>query len=481
MPKERTGHGLSRRSVLAGLGGAAGTASLASFAGPASAAGPLGDGRPGGGDVVIRETYVMTMDAALGDLERGDVLIRDGEISRVGRNVPAPAATEIDGRDMITMPGFVDTHNHLWLTQTRGYYANTPETTYFGASERFGRAFEAADMAIGTLLGDYEALASGITTTVDFNDNVRGPAFAEEPLRAHRESGIRVRFLYGAHDDLPENKTVDLHYLETLAKAWPDWSEGGRITLGLGWRGPGSGSPAAVSVARDEANAARRLGLPLSVHASGQRSRTQLDGLVGGGLLGSDVQVIHATDATGAQLAAIEKARASIALTPVTEQRVGYGLTRLSLYEPVSRLGLGIDGNALAGSADMFGVMRLLALTETGASRSETAVRPLRLLRLATAEAARAIGMDSSIGTLTPGKRADLIMIDTREVNLGRFTGGPPYALVVYSAQPSDVKTVMVGGRLVKQDGRLLDVDLPRLRDRARASMRAVLQRTGGG
>ncbi|GII95250.1 amidohydrolase family protein [Sinosporangium siamense] len=476
MPNGTTGRGLTRRSVLAGLGGAVGAASLAR---PAAASGAPWGRRPAG-DVVIRETYVVTMDPASGDLDRGDILIGDGRLKRVGRNLSAPSATEIDGRGMITMPGFVDTHNHLWLTQTRGFYANTPETVYFKASEVFGRHFRASDMEIGTLLGTYEALASGITTVVDFNDNVRDPAYAERSLRAHEAAGTRARFLYGAHDDLPEGRTVDLKHLEALAGSWPEWSAGGRITLGLGWRGPGAGTPAALSVAREEHATARRLRLPISVHASGVRARAQLDGLVNGRFLGSDLQVIHATDATGAQLAALNQAKAALALTPVTEQRVGYGLTRLSQYASVDRTGLGVDGNALAGSADMFGVMRLLALTETGASRSETAVKPLRLLELATSRAARAIGMDASIGTLTAGKQADLIMIDTGDINLGRFTSGPPYALLAYSAHPSNVKTVMVGGRLVKHEGRLLDVDLPALQDRARTSMQGVLRRSRG-
>ena len=468
-----------RRALLAGLGVAAGCAPLfaaVSCGGQPQDERPQDDVFPNGGPIVIRGTYAMTMDPATGDLESTDVLVRDGLIERIGRNLPASDATEIDGRNTITMPGFVDTHNHLWFTQMRGAFANTTDTAYFGVSERYGRLYQPADMETGTLLGALEALSAGITTTVDFCDNVRGPDYAERSIGALREAGIRARYVYGPNDDLPPGQTVDLDHLEQLANSWGDFDAGGRLTLGLGWRGPGA-SPESLAVARTELGAARRLGLPISVHASGVRSVAKLDRMVSGRFLGRDVQVIHATDATPQHLAALNDAGSSLALTPITEQRVGYGLTRLADYATAARMGLGIDGNALAGSADMFAVMRLFALTESGARRNETAVSPDHLLAAATSAAANAIGMADKVGSLTPGKQADLIVINTQALNLGRFGAGPPHALLAYSAQPANVDTVMVGGRVLKHGGRLLHADIPALLDRAASSMSGVAQR----
>ncbi|MGW4034205.1 amidohydrolase family protein [Streptomyces sp. NPDC004838] len=475
--------GWSRRRVLAGLGlvvGAAASGTAACDGGrPAEGADPQPTGTPPG-RTVIRKTLGLTMDPGLGDVEDADILIDNGTIERVGTSLKAGSATEIDGRGMITMPGFVDTHNHLWLTQMRGLFANTRDTAYFSLSKRLGRHYRAEDIKTGTLLGAAELLWAGVTTTVDFCDNVRRPDYAEQALRAHQAAGLRARYLYGPNDDLPAGKTVDLKHLEQLADDWEAaWSAGGLLTLGLGWRGPGGGSREEEAVAREEMQTARRLRLPVSTHASGPNGRKQLDGLIEGRYLGTDVQVIHATDATSEQLDALNRAGAALALTPVTEQRVGYGITRLADYARVRRLGLGIDGNALAGSGDMFGAMRLLALTESGSAREETAVDPRRVLELATIEAAHAIGLGSTVGSLTPGKQADIIMINTDSPGMGRFLRVPPPPLVLYSAQPADVDTVLVAGRLVKRHGRLLHTDLLALLRRAEESMQAVARRAG--
>lgn len=141
--------------------------------------------------------------------------------------------------------------------------------------------------------------------------------------------------------------------------------------------------------------------------------------------------VVHATDATSTQPQALERAGASLALTPLSEQRVGYGLPRLDHFGAVHRKGLGLDGNALAGSADMFATLRLAALTWSGATRDERAPDPRALLDMATRGDAEALGLSKETGTLTPGKR----------------------------------------------DGILEGVDLPRLQQEAAASARALLGR----
>ena len=239
----------------------------------------------------------------------------------------------------------------------------------------------------------------------------------------------------------------------------------------------GEGKPDVVATGRREIAAARKLGLPVSVHSGGKRNGA----LAASGLLGKDVQIVHATGATPAELAAFRAAGSALSLTPVTEQRVGYGLTVLDNYAAVGRIGLGIDGTALAGSADLFANMRLLALTASGAGKKETAVAPRRILELATIEAARSIGMDDQIGSITPGKRADLILLDPGALNMALAGDADPYALIVYSATPANVDTVIVDGVVRKRDGRLLGVDVPKVMKEARASIDAILERAGAG
>ena len=423
--------------------------------------------------LLIQNAHIVSVDPQQGDWRDADVLVRDGKIVAVGHRLEAAGAERIDARGMILLPGLVDTHTHLWLSAARGQFRNTPDTDYFALKKRLGRHYTPDDVRIGTYLGAVETLASGVTTTVDFFHNLRSPAHLEAAEQGLVQSGIRARLLLGAHDDLGPAEIVDLDLLAAAAaRARPQRQ---RVTLGFGWRGVGEGRGDVVATGRREIAAARKLGLPVSVHSGGKRNGA----LAASGLLGKDVQIVHATGATPAELAAFRAAGSALSLTPVTEQRVGYGLTVLSDYAAVGRIGLGIDGTALAGNADLFANMRLLALTETGARKKETAVAPRRILELATIEAARSIGMDDQIGSITPGKRADLILLDPGALNMALADDADPYALIVYSATPGNVDTVIVDGVVLKRGGRLLGVDVPRVMKEARASMDAILERAG--
>lgn len=198
------------------------------------------------------------------------------------------------------------------------------------------------------------------------------------------------------------------------------------------------------------------------------------DALIHRNLIAPDLQVVHATDARPDQLAALARAGGSLALTPLSEHRVGYGLTLPAHFASVPRQGLGIDGHALAGSASMFEIMRLAALTQSGADKNELASNPRRLLELATRDGAASIGLGDEIGTLEPGKRADIQLIDLAALNLGLWDDGDPAALIVYSARPENVSTVIIDGRVAKAQGRLRDHDIPALLDKARDSLRRI-------
>ena len=183
---------------------------------------------------------------------------------------------------------------------------------------------------------------------------------------------------------------------------------------------------------RSELARVRALGLPVSTHISGDRGPDQLAFLIERGLMGRDMLLVHATGADAGALAAVENAGAAIALTPITEHRIGFGLTMLGHYTgTASRVGLGIDG-ALGGAPDMFAVMRNAHMVQTAASGDELAILPREVLRLATMGGAEAIGMSDRIGSLEPGKRADMILIDPSALNMG-FPATDPSALLVYS------------------------------------------------
>lgn len=413
----------------------------------------------------------MTMDPTLGDIEQGDVLIRDGRIVAVGRNLQAADADPVDARGQIVMPGFVDTHNHLYVTTMRGQFRNH-QGQFFHVSSRLAAQMSADDTYTAMRLGALELLAGGITTTGDYFDNVLSPAHGEAGLRALQDAGIRATLFYGGPDKTTRYP-IDLEQLKTLVQQGD-----GLVRMGLAWRLPRNREDADNWAMRQrEYDTARRLELPIQVHVSGE-SKPMFDALITRDYLYPGLTVVHATDATPEQLQALEKAGGSLSLTPVSEQRVGYGLTRLDHFSAVTRQGLGIDGNALAGSADMFASLRLVALTWSGGLRQEAAPDPRALLRLATRGGAETLGRADEIGSITPGKRADLQIIALDGVNTSGFAGGDPAALLVYSARPENVSTVMVDGRLVKQNGKLLAPDLPDLLQRAAVSASQMQART---
>ncbi len=428
----------------------------------------------------------MTMSPQAGDIVSGDVHLRSGQIVAVGRHLQAPGAEVIDGRGKIVLPGLVDTHTHLWQSAMRGRFGSTAEQTYFKVRNALSDGFRPDDMYRGTLLGAAEAVSAGITTAVDFCHNNRGPEYMAACIQGLRASGLRCRFLFGASTRSLPSQTVDLRQLEQLSDAWAETVADAPLTLGFAWRGPlgitalGPDQPNKpdMAVAREEFVAARQLGLPIAVHVSGGAAKRVFDSLREQDFLGPDVQLVHFTDASMQDIRLAAESGASVALTPITELRVGYGITRLSDYlEGGMRVGLGIDSSSLAGHASLFEVMKLLQLIECGRLRQETAIPARRLLELATLEGARSIGMEAQIGSLESGKRADVIMLSTEALNMGRFAADPAH-LLVEAAQPCNVDTVIIDGRLLKRDGRMVAVDPEHVLRSAEDSIEGVVART---
>jgi 5-methylthioadenosine/S-adenosylhomocysteine deaminase len=423
-------------------------------------------------ELVLRNGYVMTMDEQ-GDLPEGDVHIVDGVIVEVGRGIAAPGADSVDARGMIVLPGLVETHWHMWNTLLRSM---SDPAGYFRTSIGFGRFFRAEDVYQGTRLAAAEAIYSGITFVHDWCHNVRGPEYAEASLRALTESGLRGRFSYGWAAGHANDRTVDLKHLERLHSDWKP----GLLSLGLAWRGPASSNPAIATppeVYLEELRTARRLGLPVTVHASGPRSAAgQIAALAQAGLLGPDLQVVHANNATDEEIASLAAAGASVTVSPTSELRIGYGFPRVrELLAAGVPTGLSVDTTVLCGNADMFAIMKVTQGVENARAYDEFALTARRVLELATIEGARSMGMGDVIGSLRPGKRADIIAVSTDAPNIAVFTD--PAHLLVTAAQPANVDTVIVDGRVLNRRGELTGFDHTSIAQEARAALAAVRER----
>ncbi len=447
----------TRRQLLGGVAAAGALGLGTQRASDAAVSAPR---LPARGEFVVRNGTVLTMDPHLGDLPMGDVHVRNGEIIAVGPHLVAPGAETIDARTMIVLPGLIETHWHMWETVARNMSGDDPSTGYFPLSRFLGVLFTPEDNARGVRLALAEALNTGLTTVHNWSHNLLAPAYADAELAVHREVGGRALFSYGYSRHTGPNETLPLADVARVKKQYFDVPNDGLLTLGIASRGPENNT---LEICRQEWAVARKLGIKITSHIEGSQGKTfGVKALDDAGLLGPDVQLVHATHPGPGDIERVAKAGTSISFSPYTEMRTGFGLGPIGEYlktgTPVS---LSIDTVILAGHADMFATMRGIQNEENVRKLSEFALTPRTALEMATMGGARDLGIADKVGSLTPGKRADLILVRTDAVNMMPFTD--PVHMIVQSAHPSNVDTVIVDGRILKRHGQLTAIDLVRL------------------
>ena len=439
----------------------------------ARAAGPL----PARGEFIIRGGYVLTMDSALGDLATGDVHVRDGVIVAVGARLDAPGAAVIDARDRIVMPGFVDTHWHLWCTALRMIIrADDPKEGYFPTTTRVGRHCTPQDAYRGVRLGVLEGLLSGITTVHDWSHNTVTPEHADAELQALRDTGVRARFSYGTGQGYAADQPMNLADLARVQREWI--TADGMLGAGACLRTPGpAGTRGSIGVElfRTEFEAIRKLGLPMTIHC-GQKNLIDLMGR--NNLLGPDMLLVHPQGMTQAELKMVGDTRTPYSIAPVIEMSysaVRSGTIQYSELDGMGvPLGLSIDASA-ATNADFFNVMRALMWSDWQRTGAPLRLKPKRLVELATIEGAKLLGIADRTGSLTPGKRADLILVRTTDINLAPV--GDPYYALTFQGQPSNVDTVVVDGRILCRGGRPTHLDVANVVREAGESARGIVER----
>ena len=432
---------------------------------------------PARGEFTITNAHVMTMDSALGDIADGSVHVRNGEIVAVGNDVTG-GGQKIDGSGMIVMPGLVETHWHMWNTLFRSFAGDRPEDGYFPTVARFGQQMSPDDIFQSTRLSAAEAINSGMTFVHSWCHNARSRAHAEADIRALAEVGIRARHSCGWPQGLPDTQSADQGPIESFARDWKSWSNEGLITLGMAWRGQFRAGPIKPEVYQPEFDNARKLGLPITVHvASARKAVNQIELLYKSKLMGRDVQLIHTLSANPAELDMIKESGCSVSVSPGSELRIGYGYPQISeMLAKGIPLGISVDTSALTGSSNLFGVLKLARDSENARAESEFKMTARGALELGTIEGARSMGIDDRIGSLKPGKRADLIAISPDALDMAVVAD--PAHLVLEATSPENVDTVVVDGRILKRGGKLAALDTPAVIAGARAALAGVRERT---
>lgn len=420
-------------------------------------------GRP----IVLRGGTVLTMDAAHTVLEGADVLVVGESIAAIGVGLDVPEGTdEIDAEGGIVMPGMIDTHRHMWQTAMRGYGADWTLTQYFvWYYLEHGKSFRPEDVYAGNVLSAWEALESGVTTTVDWSHGLQSVDHAEAAADALLSVPGRFVLAYGNIQAGPWEWTTDPAVQAFLRRRRDE----GRLGLQLAF--DVTGDPSFPE--RPAFEAARELGLPVTTHA-GVWGATNDDGIRlmhDNGFMTPETIYVHAATLSTDSYHRIAATGGSVSVSTESEQSAGQG------YPPtwqVRQHGIAVSlsmDTSVWWSADLFSAMR----TTLGADRSrehleahvegETVthvhLRAEQVVDWATRGGAQALGRDD-LGSLEPGKQADVVLIKNDHSAVS-FPLLNPYGHVAFQAQRGDVHTVLVAGRVVKSEHRLVGVDLPAL------------------
>ena len=433
------------------------------------------------------------------DEARADILVEGSLIREIAAEISADARV-IDASGMIVMPGFVDTHRHLWQTSIRGVAADWSLVGYI-RNIRLGYAtgYRPEDVYISTYVGALEALDSGVTTVCDYCHIIRSPEHADAAIRGLRDAGIRARFHLGFYDIPDENPYFKSHadrcrHLRAVREgSFAGGAKTDLVALGVAMT---ECNLIPIEDTAAEANLARELDLPITLHMGTLSTPDGASRLDAAGLLGPDMLHVHCNASSDDELRLIARSGGALSITPETELQMGMGI-------PVTNRALAVGLTPSFGidivsdySGDMFAQMRI-GLQAARAVDNEKVLRtgkmpvdiPLTVrdgFAFATINGAAAMGLEQSIGSLAPGKKADIALLAVDGVH-HMPPSLDPYASIVLQARPDDVRTVIVDGVVRKLDGKLQGADLPALRERALASSRHLAKtlaesaaRTGG-
>jgi cytosine/adenosine deaminase-related metal-dependent hydrolase len=435
---------------------------------------------PNRGTFLIDGGTVVSVDPDIGILERGQVLIDEGVIVEVGTGISAPDAERIDATDCIVMPGLIDSHFLMWSSIGRNFVAQ--DYGYFAAKWDTGPHYRPDDYYISVLLASVEALNAGITTVHNWSHNIMTPEHADAELRALGDALIRARYSYGHRDGLPADEPLSFDDIDRVRAAWftGGAAADGLVTLGVNLRGP---DIADADVFPVEMGWAQERGLPVSIHAE-QGGSTRIDAaeLERLGYLGPDFLICHYMPASDADMQVMARTDTPLSYAVHSELNLGVaGDPRdalLRFRDAGVTISLSIDATSIA-PVNLFEAMNIawnMGIPWEGTRTAGTA--PLsfaQVIEMATINGARALNIDRLTGSLTPGKRADLIAIRATDLNVAPAVDVE--STIVRSVTPANVDTVIVDGRIVKRAGKLVAHDAQRIVADATAAAAAVRER----
>ena len=447
--------------------------------------------------ILIENATVVTMNARDEVLCPGWIDVRDGAIAAVS-SAPLPAEgadRRIDGRGKVVMPGLINAHTHLFQTFIRGVYEHLPFADWLRRIYHCGRALTAEDCRLSAMLGSLESLKGGVTTVMDHHFLDRGVELSEATLAGMRAVGVRTVLARTIMDvgtlappEVIESPADGLRAVQSLLDNHRGDGAGGMLTFMTGPNTPGVSASGELAVATQRFAAERGLGVSSHIaesrtivdavreHTGHAGVITWLDSL---GALGPNWIAPHSVHVSPAEIDTLARRGVCVSHNPVSNMTLGDGIAPVvEMLKAGITVALGTDGAASNNSQDMFEVVKTAALLQRVRLQDAHAILPMQALRMATANAAKALGLGHLVGSLEVGKRADLIVLD--------LLGAPHNVAVhdvvshlVHCARATDVELAMVDGTVLMEGRRVSGLDEPALLAHSQSAAERLVARLG--
>ncbi|KAL2830800.1 hypothetical protein BDW59DRAFT_158241 [Aspergillus cavernicola] len=439
--------------------------------------------------ILLKGATVISMEASDQSLlEQRDILIEDESIKAIDRDIPPPSDKDtitIDATGYIITPGFVDGHHHMWQHLLRGL---TVDWSLYGycchLRSVFGSLYTPDDVYFANYAAALSLLNNGVTTVLDHCHVINSTAHADAAVKGLKDAGIRGTFCYGFYQnppvpgDMTSTATAEFGIaarLEDAVRVRREHFADNDINRSLLTFGVALNEPPLQSREENvkELDASRELGARLiTVHTSVMPSDITrgeaIQNFSDAKRMGPDLVFSHGAYMTESEMAALQTSGAGVVSTPDTELQMGMGYPVVwKAGDQGCRACLGLDITSNQGN-DFMAQMRLALQIQRARELDRTVNRDLRrktadVLRMATLGGAEVMQMESSIGSITPGKKADLVMFRCDDIDTVPVVD--PIGTVVFHASPKNIDTVIVNGKIVKRDGQLVGVDWGSLRD----------------
>ncbi len=404
--------------------------------------------------ILIKNGYVVSM---VSDIKKCDVLIEDDRISRIGI-IDCEADKVIDATNKIVMPGLINAHTHVGMALFRGYddeneLMNWLSKKIWPVEDRM----TASDVYYSSMLSGIEMIKSGTTT---FNDQY---FFEEETARAAEQLGLRAilsRCIIGEGEEALKRVAES----EELYNNWHNKGDG-RIKICVGLHAPYTCPPDTI---RRGIELAERIGAPIHIHyvetkdevkqMKDKYDMTATEYLKKSGLFNYHVMLAHGVHIAPESYNILKDISGGIVHNPVSNQKLGSGVADIrKLRANGINVALGTDGQGSTNTLDMFEEIKTAAYLQKVTYQNATAISGEDVMKMATIEGARVLGIDSEVGSLEEGKKADIIIIDTNKPHLCPIHN--IYSTLAYSVNGADVETSIINGKIVMENRQVLGAD----------------------